>query len=441
MLGAMPTHTTSIRIRLQSRLRTVAVFLYGILLVCVVQHFPFARFWLNFMRTAEPNDTPMQAFEGFLFVSQLPAVIQLIKNPRFLRLFRIPGPHYLIMLLFSLLGLSTIWSTMPGRTFWDLAVISMSVMSITYLALKSSVGSFVTTLFIGLQISIAIAYWSIWRQWPDAIQAQSEVWQGIFGNRNTLAPIATVGALSGACVLMQLSKCRYRPISVSLVTVVIALDVNVLFHTKSITNIIALLLATSGLVLVLTLNLTQYRGLISPRTAQRLLLIGLLSLLSVVLLGVTAFSDQISARLGRYSGLSGRFDFWKASWNGILSRPLNGWGWNAAWQSTEFQKDLPAIVKPFLWSHSVWLEFGLGIGLVGLLLGLGWMFLSLGRCLRQGLDEPDGVWLVSFPCFAAVLLSMESMSWIFHWFFAVLVATYLVAEEKHAISQSTFDTL
>jgi O-antigen ligase len=416
------------RTQLLKRASVVGSFLYGVLLVVVQLHFPFARFWLNFMASGQSNDMPMQAFESFILASQLPAAILLFRHPHFLQIVLKSRHFQLILILMGLLLISSWWSHLPGRSFWDGSIISLSVISCCYLAMTSTIRRFLVIVFTGLQVAISLTIWSVAREWPEAKQAGDGVWQGIFGNRNTLAPIAAVAALCGLAIALTPPKGWKGLIAIPALGAAVITDLFVLGQTHSTTNSLGFLFAFFVLFASGGISGFVKRGLLSVPSGERLLTSLILAVMTAVVAGMTLFADKISALFGRYSGLSGRFDFWKVSWAGIVDRPFFGWGWNAAWLSAAFEEHITPITQPFRWSHSVWLEFGLGIGFVGLCLGLAWMLWGLAIVCSSHIQLRTNSFLVAYPCFAGILLTMESMSWIFHWFFALLVAVYARVE-------------
>lgn len=418
-----------------ARIVRVLEFVYAVALLLVMFHFPVAKLWLNLLNSGQQNDTPMLGLQATVLVIHVPALVAVSANPRILSVIRSELALKLMALLFCTMGLSTIWSELPGRTFWDWSVLSMSVVGSTFLGLRLDARQFFVRVALSIQIALLLSEWAIYREWDESVQLEGGYWQGIFGNRNTLAPLAGFGAVLSLLLiwsnLTSIHKSGHSRRFVEIVLTVLSFSncLFVLLKTGSLTSFAGIALA--AVFFLLLMSFRRFSPWLARRKvkADQALFASSLGLTVLTLTIVTVFSNSISGHLGRYSGLSGRLTYWRVGLEKVLERPLLGWGWNSAWLSDSFPRNLPSVVLPYRWSHSAWIEFALGMGLVGGVLVLAWAT-ALLRQLSHGIGpkSQDGILLPVFG-FVIVLMTMESVSWIFHWFFALTVGiSVLVAK-------------
>jgi O-antigen ligase len=405
-----------------------SLFVYGVLIVVATTHQPLVYLWFRILITGRPDDPTTQGLEMTIIALQIPAVVLLFQRHLSESTLRI-RPHHLVVFLLGFMALSTWWSILPGRTMWDIGIITLSVCSFSYLVLTFSNVRAITTLFLGLQPAVVMSYWAVWRNWEGSKQSLDGPWLGIFGNRNTLAPLAAGVFLSGVFLLLHTVKRRRTLVFVPFVLVLSAMGLVTLLATKSMSSVFGLLFAGVMALFFLVWKsplLRRMNNFLWERSFATLFIVGVF----VLSVSIVFFSDAVSESLGRSSGLSGRTDIWMESLRGMIDKPFFGWGWGTAWLTEEFRAELPAALTEHRWPHSLWMEFGLGGGFAVLALSITWALWGAARSVRMSLrNSKSGLWMVTFPAFALILLSMESMNWTFHWVFAVLVGTYLMAEK------------
>ncbi len=134
-------------------------------------------------------------------------------------------------------------------------------------------------------------------------------------------------------------------------------------------------------------------GLVRSRRPHKLAATGVM-LLAGSAIGLMAMnSDQVLAVLGRSSNLTGRTEIWVAVQRAIAERPFTGFGWHALWLDED-----PTSIRfwsynygdPFYHAHNGFLELAVELGLVGAVLGWGFIVLLLVRSLRELRVDPRG---------------------------------------------------
>lgn len=428
--------------RRQRQTRQVLTLAYSTLLVLVMFHFPVAKFWLSFMNHGRANDLPTSGLQASILVINFPAVALLARYKALNSLIRASGPLKIVFGLLCFAGVSTIWSELPGQSFWDWSVVISSATGAVFMGFFLDIRQFLLTILVAVQVSVFLSMWAVKRDWPSALQQDSVHWQGIFGNRNTLAPVAATGVLiSIALFLVALSHRSTGSLgSWFLLTpflgLCLATSIYTLIKTKSLTSWAGLILALVLSIVALVVNRLKAHRASRRAPAGLLLWISALISINIVLTLIGLFSGVISSRFERYGKLSGRFEYWRAGLDGIIERPLLGWGWNAAWLSEAFRVEVVPRNAPLNWSHSVWLDFGLGMGIVGFILGIAWILLLLKQASEAAVEDSKMIAILAFTGFILIVMSMESMSWIFHWFFALAIGSSILTARTLTEHQS-----
>lgn len=243
--------------------------------------------------------------------------------------------------------------------------------------------------------------------------------QGIYNLKNSLGRMMSLGAFCFA--LLALSERRRRAVNV----IMFLLCCTLLLLSKS---------ATAVVVTMLMLSLLPFRKLLYLRTRQ-LLAAGaiLIPLMVAATFSIVQSSEDILRTLGRDSSLSGRIPLWQLVLKSISDRPIQGYGFNAFWNSWAGERVSDTVnwdtAVPH--AHNGFLEVWLGLGLIGLaliLINLSRNFLFALRVARSTRDV-DYSWpllLVVFTLLYNVtensLLTVNSLPWI-----AYAAASYWLA--------------
>ena len=415
--------------KLKNLLPGVASFIYGTLIVMAMSRAPIVQIWTRIFPTAGGNDLNKNGQEALIFLINVPCLMLVTPHLKQLKIFKTWTPATVLAALFTLLFLSTTWSTLPGRTLWDISGISLSILGAIYLALTNTIKRFVSIIFGGTSIIVLLCYWSVVRKWGSATHVESGFWRGVFENRNSLAPQAALLLLAGSFLIVTAiieKNSRWSLLILSPVTVIAFFT---LYETHSSSSVVGLVL---GFIIFMAYLLTR---LIVKGKSINASLAGTCIALSVeitlVVVGSISYfeSSRISSGFGRSGGFSGRIPIWNAGIEGIAARPFMGWGWSTAWLTDSFRNTLPSTLLVQAWSHNLWIEFGLAIGVLGLILSVIWFTWSYFQTLKFSLTIQGGAWLVMFPCLFLVVSLMESINYDFHGLFALVVATFLISEK------------
>jgi O-antigen ligase len=310
-------------------------------------------------------------------------------------LLRHPGAIPLL-LLGAWLSLSTLWSTGPAATFSNgvgtLGVVVVALWLRTALSLDRQL----LAVFVGCGAGIALSALAVISNWLIAVDPNGET-VGIYGNRNSLAPIAMLTLLAGAPLLItSLSTLAPRDGTVrallrNLPTIAtLSLALWLLVESRSMTSWFALAgaLATGALV-------AATRGHLSSRA----LATGLGLLAVSIGVGFVAAGSYVSRLAGRGTDFTFRGTIWRVALDGVAERPVLGWGYLAAWWNPEFRDALaanPVQAATVYEAHNGFLEVLLGAGPLAVVL-LGAALVTGGRALSDRVaNERDRTlwWLV-----------------------------------------------
>ena len=186
-------------------------------------------------------------------------------------------------------------------------------------------------------------------------------WQGIFGNRNSLAPVCVLGIIGLVGLVAR------RP---SLHRVLLSIPLAILH--------IVLLDHSGGLTSTLALGLVGITAIAVPalRLVKRLGVPGLVVALAVAIASVATWFvvfanlDRLSLRIGRNPTLDGRRPIWADVRSFIRVHPLRGYGYWGFWDRQDLTAETYARLGPYGSAHNSVLEVLLMLGLVGLVIYL-----------------------------------------------------------------------
>ena len=211
--------------------------------------------------------------------------------------------------------------------------------------------------------AIVIAFWPTYGKMHVATGAFGDVgqgdgpWQGIFGNRNSLSPVCTLG-LIGLLGLIALRPSFKRVIATLPVAMI---HVTVLWNSFGLTAMLALALATITAVAVPWLTWLRKRGVPGPAIAIAAVLGALATWVAVF-----ANLEWAAKRLGRDPTLTGRRQIWADARGFFWVHPVRGYGLGAIWEKPELTADSYARLGGYGSAHNGALEVALGLGIIGL---------------------------------------------------------------------------
>lgn len=179
-------------------------------------------------------------------------------------------------------------------------------------------------------------------------------WRGVYTAKNTL------GGMSAFGIILAVYALRHGYGSRLIAAAVIPANLALLYLSQSATPL--MLLGAAAYVAVAASAFRQ-RNAGGFAIGFVMAVIGLLGLGLLVI----EWADVLSA-LGRSATLTGRTRIWRMSLDNIAQRPWLGYGFSAFWRPGEFEAR--TMWQQLYWivphAHNLWLEVGLGLGIVGM---------------------------------------------------------------------------
>ncbi len=221
-------------------------------------------------------------------------------------------------------------------------------------------------------------------------------WQGIFGNRNALAPVCVMG-LIGLAALVALAPSLRRGAWAGAFAV---LNLVALRGSGGITSLLALGVALGVAVVVPGVWWLKRRGVPGWAVGG-----GLGALVATVGTLVLVNLDTLATKVGRDPTLTGRRWIWQDMGPFIGDRPWHGYGYWAFWERPDLTAATYArLEKPYGSAHNSAIEVLLGLGVVGLVFYLAIML--------------------------AAVAGVSALVWrgrsVFAWFWALMLASLIV---------------
>jgi exopolysaccharide production protein ExoQ len=298
---------------------------------------------------SDPTSTVAHAiFAGFL------AVVAIARREEMLRGLRSAWP---ILLLVVLAYLSAFWSDAPELVLRRATTLAVTTVFAVYLIgrfdwprLIAILVKFNALAVIGSFLMAAVAYrfaigGSI--DYPTA-------WRGVYTAKNTL------GGMSAFGIIIALYALRHGYGSRLIALAVIPANLLLLYLSQSATPLMLLLAA--GYVAVAA-SAFRRRSAAGFAIGFTLAVVGLLAIGLLVI----EWAEVLNV-LGRSATLTGRTRIWRMSIDNIAQRPWLGYGFGAFWRPGEIEAR--TMWRLLYWlvphAHNLWLEIGLGLGIVGM---------------------------------------------------------------------------
>jgi O-antigen ligase len=198
------------------------------------------------------------------------------------------------------------------------------------------------------------------------------------GNRNLLGFIALLGLII-FCVQLA-DGVVWRTSGTMWVVIAVA----TLLLTRSSTVIVAVVavaIAAGGSLWMRTRPVTKRWGVYITMWTGSLALIATVPLLW----------DPVVYLLGKSSDASGRGDIWNTVWGLIVERPIFGWGWISYWAPWVEPFSNLAVYDDvvYLQAHNAWFDVWMQLGIIGLVLFAGLVFMGLWRAWFVAVDRPQ----------------------------------------------------
>lgn len=238
-------------------------------------------------------------------------------------------------------------------------------------------------------------------------------WKGIWGNRNSLAPVCVLAMLTVIGLAFIVRGRRFTALTVAVVLV----DLRLLVGAGSDTAIVALVV-----VLAVAFVGSLVLGLLARRRVSGRL-VGLLTVPAAFAVWRLFFLtvSRAAAAAGKDSSLTSRRPIWSAVRSLIRIHPLRGFGWWAVWDSHAVD-EVYARLGSFGSAHNGLLEVLLGTGVLGALPFTIFAISALSRPFRLVWQarSVEAVWWTAVVTFAFVENLTESFV-LWHSYIWVLV--------------------
>ena len=247
---------------------------------------------------------------------------------------------------YSLVALvSAVWSVEPFATAWR-AGVYLGLALLAWVVARLDADDTAAVLFSVTGVAVTASVVLVVLR-PNLGLDSNRDWEGVYTNRNSLAPLAALGVLVGIRYVAT-SGLRGRIAGGGLAALCIA----ALVGAGSRTAWIALLIAAAAATFPVAYHRARSRWGRVPATAALAAAAGAAAAGSLVALA--AFWDATT--------FSQRRTIWSLVWDRVQQRPVSGYGFYAFWDATELLDH--ALLRRGS-AHNSLMEVALGLGLIG----------------------------------------------------------------------------
>ena len=316
----------------------------------------------------------------------------------------------------AVLLLSSLWSINSWRTFEQSLILLVSVVAMLGAGATLSPTGLLTSLWAAMQTTLVWSVWARWHEWPNSIDNRGYL-TGVFFNRNLLGAATAVAGLTSIALIWTWRRSRLVVAPVA----GLALAVLVGQRTDSVTPLIAVgISALAGAFAVLWVRASDER-----RRHLRFLPAG------AALAALTAFllRDTVTGWFGRSPSMTGRTGVWYDIVDAWSRRPVQGFGFMAAWFDRGLRDALRARGRNLWEAHNGYLEVLVGGGIIAVL-ALVVVGVLVLRALRKSITNRSVVapWYVAAVMYVAIVnlgetnIGVNRVPWL------ILVAVSVQAE-------------
>jgi O-antigen ligase len=340
-----------------------------------------------------PGDTPSEGnslWRLILSVSYLSVAAILI--PSFREAFYVVRRNLFLVALVLLAFVSCLWAETPALVLRrSIAVCGTSLFGIA-LAVRLSLEEqlrllswlFRITTVLSLACIVLLPSYGL-----SPGTATSEL-RGVFGYKNVL------GSMMAMSILVEWHLPTDTRFTRTLSRLALLLSASLLLLSGSITPAVAL----GGSIVLIEIYKVASQRLRIPLYATVLAIV-LVASSGMMVLGVN--SESIARVLGRSADLTGRTEIWSWTISFISERPILGYGYSGFWVGASSNSAVvdQAMGTMIMYSHNGYLETLLTLGVVGLVLTLGFLGTAVKRAYNwAGRGQSQvGLWPLSFLLF------------------------------------------
>lgn len=396
-------------------------YFYVVILLSALTQGPVFRLWLP---SAQASVTPIPMTYQLTFVIvQMPALLLLGRRMRWS--WPQAAPVALVGAFCSWMLLSTAWATSSRYTIIEATTLALTAATGVYIARSFSHIQQIVLVGVAMQPGILFSYLAVKRNWEFAVSIEGH-WNGIYFNRNSLAPVAAVGLLAAVGILLIIVLRRrdnWWPVVAIVLLDVAVLNGYVLYRTRSSTSIGAIAVFVAVWAFWSILRSMQRRGVVTVAQLEKFgygfFVIGAALATWLMLKS----QDVVLGWLNQESYFNGRKAIWEYGFSGFLDKPIFGWGWMSAWKSPGFSlRDFWWTVQGVEFSHSSYIDVLLGGGIIGAALFLAAFTWGGFVQLRHAVLSTAGQWTYAIMFFVLLSATQESFVIGDHFMWVLLVA-------------------
>lgn len=248
---------------------------------------------------------------------------------------------------------STVWSVDRSRTLEQGLMLLLGTIAALLAGSELGLLRLLGATWAAMQVGVLVSLWAVLRGWHLAYDIDHAM-AGVYFNRNSLGPVAVLGAATSvalACYPWGTTR-RWRLVVLGVAGTV---DLVVSQRAGSLTPAFGAVVALLGTCFVLLLRPSVSRTV--RRWLGGLLVVAILLPAAVISPG----------RLHRSSTLSHRTDIWDVVFGFVADRPVQGYGFMAMWNRYEMFEALWYRQSVVYEAHSGYFEVLLGAGALGLI--------------------------------------------------------------------------
>src|ERR1700731_1382124 len=340
-----------------------------------------------------PGDTPSEGnplWRLILSVSYLSVAALLI--PYYRETLYVVRRNWFLAALVLLAFVSCLWAEMPALVLRrSVAVCGTTLLGIA-LAVRLSLEEQLRLLSWLFRIFTVLSLACIFLLPSYGLSSDKAAheWRGVFGYKNVL------GSMMAMSVLVEWQLPANTRFSRTVNRLALLLSAVLLVFSGSITPAVAL----GGSIVLTEIYKVASQRLRIPLYATVLAILLVVSS-GMMMLGVN--SDAIARAVGRSSDLTGRTEIWSWTVSFIFERPILGYGYSGFWVGATAASAVvdQAMGTMIMYSHNGYLETLLTLGVVGLVLTLGFLGTAVNRAYNWAECEQSraGLWPLSFLLF------------------------------------------
>jgi len=291
----------------------------------------------------------------------------------------------------GILLLGAAWSIDSWRTFEQSLIILTAVLGMLGAGAMLSPTALLTSVWAAMQTTLVWSVCARWQNWPNSLDNRDYL-TGVFFNRNLLGAACAVAGLTSIALIWMWRRRRLVALPLAGLGLAIALG----YRTDSVTPLVSVGLSVlAGAFAVIWTHASAER--------QRQLRF-LPAASAVAALLAFLFRDTVTSWLGRSPSMTGRTGVWYDIVDAWSRRPVQGFGFMAAWFDTGLREALRARGRNLWEAHNGYLEVLVGGGLVAVavLVVVGWLVI---RALRRSVADRSmfAPWFVAAVMYVAVV--------------------------------------